>query len=227
VKRRPGRPRLVSKPRRLRRYFFAGLLIWVPIGVTIFIVNLLVDLMDRVVVLLPPPWRPENLFGVYIPGFGIIVALALVLLTGVLAANLIGRRLVAVYEAILERIPLVRSIYSASKSFAEVIFSESEQSFTKVLLIEYPRKGLYCLCFQTSSGLEEIQARTARDVVCVFVPTTPNPTSGFLELVPIDRVHPSDMSLDEAMTFIISGGAINPHRFAPTPEADQPATGAP
>lgn len=195
---------------RLRRYFIAGLLIWVPIGITVFIVRLLLELMDRVVLFVPPPWRPENLFGFSIPGFGIVVALALVLFTGFLAANLIGRRLVDLYEAILKRIPFVRGIYAASKSFAEVLFSDTEQSFKKVLLVEYPKHGTYALCFQTSSRLEEIQHRTDSDVVCVFVPTTPNPTSGFILMVPKSEIIELDMSVDEALKMIISLGVVVP-----------------
>lgn len=195
---------------RLRRYFIAGLLIWVPIGITVFIVRLLLELMDRVVLFVPPPWRPENLFGFSIPGFGIVVALALVLFTGFLAANLIGRRLVDLYEAIPNRIPFVRGIYAASKSFAEVLFSDTEQSFKKVLLVEYPKHGTYALCFQTSSRLEEIQHRTDSDVVCVFVPTTPNPTSGFILMVPKSEIIELDMSVDEALKMIISLGVVVP-----------------
>ena len=199
---------------RLRRYFIAGLLIWVPIGVTVFIVRLLLDLMDGVVLILPPPWRPENLLGFNIPGFGIVLALVVVLGTGVLAANLIGKRLVEVFEAILRRIPMVRGIYSASKSFAEVLFSDTEQSFKKVLLIEYPKEGTFALCFQTSNRLEEIQHRTASDVICVFVPTTPNPTSGVILMVPRSDVIELDMSVDDALKMIISLGVVVPEWHA-------------
>ncbi len=195
---------------RLRRYFIAGLLIWVPIGVTVFIVRLLLELMDGVVLILPPPWRPENLLGFNIPGFGIVLALVVVLGTGVLAANLIGKRLVEVFEALLRRIPMVRGIYSASKSFAEVLFSDTEQSFKKVLLVEYPKKGTFALCFQTSNRLEEIQLRTASDVICVFVPTTPNPTSGFILMVPRNEVIELEMSVDDALKMIISLGVVVP-----------------
>jgi len=206
----PGDARPALGPRRLRRYFIAGLLIWVPIGITVFIVRLLLDIMDRVLLLLPPGWRPESLLGFNIPGFGIVLALVVVLLTGMLAANLIGRKLVTFFEAVLRRIPLVRGIYSASKSFAEVLFSETEQSFKKVLLIEYPRKGCYALCFQTSSRLAEVQHRTSREVACVFVPTTPNPTSGFILLVPRDEVVELDMDVEDALKMIISLGVVVP-----------------
>ena len=150
------------------------------------------------------------MIGISIPGFGVVVALALVLFTGFLAANLIGRRLVDLYEAILQRIPFVRGIYSASKSFAEVLFSDTEQSFKKVLLVEYPKRGTYALCFQTSSRLEEIQFRTESDVVCVFVPTTPNPTSGFILMVPKSEIIELDMSVDDALKMIISLGVVVP-----------------
>jgi uncharacterized membrane protein len=195
---------------RLRRYFFAGLLIWVPIGITVFIVRLLLELMDGVLLILPEAWRPAQLLGINIPGFGIVLALAVVLGTGFLVANLIGRRLVEVYEAVVQRIPLVRGIYSASKSFAEVLFSDTEQSLKKVLLIEYPRKGTFALGFQTSSRLEEIQHRTDSEVVCVFIPTTPNPTSGFILMVKRSEAIELDMSIDEALKMIISLGVVVP-----------------
>jgi len=195
---------------RLRRYFLAGLLIWVPIGITVFIVRLLLELMDGVLLILPEAWRPAQLLGINIPGFGIVLALAVVLGTGFLVANLIGKRLVDVYEAVVQRIPLVRGIYSASKSFAEVLFSDTEQSLKKVLLIEYPRKGTFALCFQTSSRLEEIQHRTDSEVVCVFIPTTPNPTSGFILMVKRSEAIELDMSIDEALKMIISLGVVVP-----------------
>jgi uncharacterized membrane protein len=196
--------------KRLRRYLVAGLLVWVPLGVTLFVLNLLVEVMDRTLVLLPPAYRPENLLGTRIPGLGIVLTLAVLLITGILVANLVGRRLVHFWESILQRIPLVRSIYSASKNFAEVILSDTTRSFNKVLLIEYPRKGLYSLCFQTSTNLGEIQARTGEDVICVFVPTTPNPTSGLIIMVPSAEVIELDMDVESALKMVVSRGGVVP-----------------
>ena len=196
--------------KRFRRYIVAGLLVWVPLGVTVFVLNLLVGIMDRTLLLLPTDYRPENLFGVHIPGLGIVLTLVVLLVTGFLAANFIGRRLVHLWEAILHRIPLVRSIYSAAKNFAEVLFADTSQSFKKVLLIQYPRKGVYSLCFQTSTELEEVQARTNESLICVFIPTTPNPTSGFILMVPKDEVIELDMEVEEALKMIVSLGVVVP-----------------
>jgi len=163
-----------------RRYLIAGLLVWIPIGFTLFVLKLIVGLLDQTLLLLPTAFRPENVFGVNIPGLGIVLSFVVLMATGMLVANIIGKQLVSFSERLLDKIPLVRSIYSASKNFAEVLFTNTSQAFKKVLLIEYPRKGVYSLCFQTSTELAEIHARTADDVICVFVPTTPNPTSGLL-----------------------------------------------
>jgi len=196
--------------KQFRRYFVAGLLVWVPLGVTLFILNLLVGIMDRTLLLLPLAYRPENLLGFNIPGLGIVLTVVVLIVTGVFAANLVGRRLVHFWESVLQRIPLVRSIYSAAKNFAEVLFADSNQSFKKVLLIEYPRKGVYSLCFQTSTELEEIQARTSDDLICVFVPTTPNPTSGFILMVPRIDVIELDMDVEEALKMVVSLGVVVP-----------------
>ena len=196
--------------KRMRRYIVAGILVWLPIGVTIFLVRILVGLMDRTLVLIPQKYQPEEIIGFAIPGLGIVLTIIVLLITGVLAANIVGRSLVGLWESMLERIPVVRSVYSASKNFAEIVFSDSSQSFKKVLLVEYPRKGLYSLAFQTSSELGEVQGRTGEDVVCTFVPTTPNPTSGFIIVVPRKDVIELDMEIDEALKMIISLGVVVP-----------------
>jgi len=194
----------------LRRYIIAGLLVWVPLGVTLFVLDLFVDIMDRTLLLLPETYRPDSVLGMHIPGLGIVLTLAVLITTGFLVANLVGRRLVSFSEGILHRIPLVRTIYSAAKNFAEVLFTDTNQAFKKVLLIEYPRKGVYSLCFQTSTALEEIQARTNENVICVFVPTTPNPTSGFILMVPISDVIELDMDIESALKMVVSLGVVVP-----------------
>jgi uncharacterized membrane protein len=195
---------------RLRRYLVAGLLVWLPIGATVLIFSLLFDLIDRLLLLLPPGLRPEELLGFRIPGLGVILAISVLLVTGLLAANLFGRRLVTSYESLLGRIPLVRTVYSSFKSFAEVVFSESDSSFKKVLLIEYPRRGLYSLAFQTSENPAEVQSRTGDAIVTVFLPTTPNPTSGFMLFVPRKDVIELDMSVEDALKMVISLGVVLP-----------------
>jgi uncharacterized membrane protein len=196
--------------KRLRRYLVAGLLVWIPIYVTVVVVRFVTGQLDKSLVLLPRQYRPEELLGFAIPGFGIVLTVLLLLLTGLLAANIVGRSMVGHWESLLERIPFVRSVYSATKSFAEIVLSDSGQSFKKVLLIEYPRKGVYSLAFQTATTLEEVQYRTREDVVCAFVPTTPNPTSGFIVLIPREDVVELDMEVDAAVKMIVSLGVVVP-----------------
>ena len=196
--------------KNLRRYLVAGILVWLPVGITLLLLRILISIMDRTLVLVPEQYRPEAWLGFAIPGLGIVLTLLILLVTGVLAANFVGRSLVAFWERMLERIPIVRSIYSASKNFAEIVFSDSDQSFKKVLLIEYPRKGLYGLAFQTATDLGEIQSRSGEDLVCTFVPTTPNPTSGFIIMLPRKDVIELDMEVDEALKMIISLGVVVP-----------------
>ena len=193
-----------------RRYLIAGLLVWIPIGFTLLVLNLVVGLMDRTLLLLPHDYRPEALLGMNIPGLGIVLSIIVLLVTGMFVANIIGKQLVSFSESLLNRIPLVRSIYSAAKNFSEVLFTNTSQAFKKVLLIEYPRKGIYSLCFQTSTELAEIQAKTSADVICVFVPTTPNPTSGFIMMVPAGDTIELDMDLESALKMIVSLGVVVP-----------------
>jgi uncharacterized membrane protein len=185
-------------------------LVWIPLGVTILLIRLAVSLMDKTLALVPEPYKPENLLGFEIPGLGVLLTFLILLVTGVLAANFVGRAFMVGWESLLNRIPVVRSIYSGAKNFAEVVFSDSSQSFKNVLLVEYPRKGLYSLAFQTSSQLGEVQGRTGEEVVCCFVPTTPNPTSGFIIIVPKKDVTVLDMTVDEALKMIISLGVVVP-----------------
>jgi len=196
--------------KRLRTYLVTGLLVWVPLGITVFLVKFMVDFMDKTLLWLPSDFRPDAVFGFHIPGLGIVLAVSVLLLTGLLAANFLGRKLVNVWESTLQRIPLVRSVYSAAKSFAEVVLTNNTDSFKQVMLIEYPRKGLYSLCFQTSTQLGEIQSRTGEEVVCVFVPTTPNPTSGVMILVPRKDVIVLDMEIEEAVKMVVSLGVVVP-----------------
>ena len=194
----------------LRRYLVAGLLVWIPLGVTIFILRVLIGLMDRSLLLIPQQYRPEEWFGFAIPGLGLILTLLVLLVTGLLAANIVGRCMVGFWESLLDRIPVVRSVYSAAKNFAEIVFSDSGQSFKKVLLIEYPRKGIYSLAFQTATNLGEVQGRTGEEMICTFVPTTPNPTSGYIIILPKKDIIELDMEIDEALKMIISLGVVVP-----------------
>jgi len=194
----------------LRRYLVAGLLVWIPLGVTIFILRVLIGLMDRSLLLIPQQYRPEEWLGLTIPGLGLILTLLVLLVTGLLAANIVGRSMVGFWESLLDRIPVVRSVYSAAKNFAEIVFSDSGQSFKKVLLIEYPRKGIYSLAFQTATNLGEVQGRMGEEMICTFVPTTPNPTSGYIIILPKKDIIELDMDIDEALKMIISLGVVVP-----------------
>ncbi len=196
--------------KQLRRYFVAGLIVWIPLGVTIFIGRFIVLQMDKTLRFVPKEYLPETWLGFAIPGLGVLLTLLLVLMTGLLVANFVGRSMVGVWESLLERIPIVRSIYSAAKKFVEIVFSDSGQSFKKVLLIEYPRKGIYSLAFQTATNLGEVQGRTGEPVVCTFVPTTPNPTSGYIIIVPKKDIVELDMEVDEAFKMIVSLGVVIP-----------------
>jgi len=194
----------------LRRWLIAGVLVWAPLLATLWIIKVLVGFLDTSLVLLPNEWRPEALLGFTIPGFGVLLAVVVLLLTGALAANFIGRRLVELGERVLNRIPLVSSIYSAVKQVVETFVSEDSRSFRKVLLIEYPRKGVWTVAFLSGEPVGEVQTRTRRKVLTVFVPTAPNPTSGFVILVPEEEVIELDMTIEEGFRMVVSLGVVVP-----------------
>lgn len=199
---------------RLRRYFVAGLLFWVPIAVTVLIIGFLVDLLDRSMVLVPLKYRPEALFGHSIPGLGVLFAVILVFLTGVIVANLLGRRLVQFWEALLSRIPFVRSIYATAKQVMETVVSGNGKSFREVVMLEYPRKGLWTLAFVTGEGLPAARELTGEKLVNIYVPTTPNPTSGFFLMVAEKDVVRLDLSVEDGLKLILSTGVILPQTSA-------------
>ena len=203
---------------RPRRFLVAGLLIWLPVGVTILVFKVLLDLMDGLLFLVPVAYRPESVLGFRIPGLGAILAVIVLFVTGMLVANLLGRQLVVWYEALLGRIPLVRTVYGAVKSFASIVLSGS--SFKKVLLIEYPRKGVYRIGLQTSEAVAEIQAVTRQDLVTVFVPNTANIASGFTVFVPRAETIELSMSVEDALKLVVSLGVVVPewHPIHPSRE---------
>ena len=195
---------------KLRKYIITGLLIWVPLGITIFVVKILVDLMDRTIVLLPPAWRPENLFGFEVPGLGIVISAMVIFITGFFLTNFAGRRIIGFWENLLDRIPLVRSIYSSVKQVTQTILSSDGETFNEVLLIEYPRKGVWTLCFKTSDSPKTFEKATGEQLVTVFVPTTPNPTSGFILFVPKTDVKKIDIDVEDALKLVMSLGVVTP-----------------
>jgi uncharacterized membrane protein len=202
----------------LRRYLVAGLLVWVPLVVTLLVISLLVEWMDSSLLLLPKAYQPEQLLGFSIPGLGVVLTLVVLLVTGIIVANFFGRRLVALWERILSSIPLVRSIYSAAKQLAETMFTADSKSFRKVLLVEFPRRGLWTLGFQTGTDVGEAQRKTGQDVINVYIPTTPNPTGGYFVMVPKADVQELDMSVDEGLRMLVSMGAIVPDAQKQAPE---------
>lgn len=195
----------------IRRYLIAGLLVWVPLGITWFVIKFMIDLMDQTLLLLPVSLRPENLIGYRIWGLGVVLTVLILLVTGIIVANLVGRKLVHIGERVLDRIPLVRSIYSSVKQVMETMLAGSGKSFRSVVLIEYPRKEIWTLAFLTGEqGVEEIEAKAGRRMSHIFVPTTPNPTSGFFLVMPSEDVIVLDMSIDDGLKMIMSAGVVVP-----------------
>jgi len=206
--------------RGLRRYLVAGLLVWVPVGATLLTFKFLLDLVDRLLQVLPLRWQPDTLLGFHIPGFGALLAFVVLFFTGFLVANLIGSTLVGWWEDLMNRIPLVRSIYSSFKGLTETLVSSKGGSFSKVVLIEYPRREMWSIGFVTASDLPDIDALINDRMVCVYVPTTPNPTSGLIVYVPAGQVIESDLSVDAAMKMVVTMGIVMPptkRQRSPTP----------
>jgi uncharacterized membrane protein len=204
----------------LRTYLVAGVLVWLPILATIWVVSFLLHIMDRTLLLLPTAYRPQALVGFALPGLGAVFALAVLLLTGILVTNLIGRRLVIWGEEIVNRIPVVRSVYGGVKSFAESVFSQSN-SFRKVVMIEYPRAGVWSIGFMTAENVPEISERTGELHVAVYLSAALNATAGYLVIVPKRQVVELDMSVDAAMKMIITCGVVVP----PAPDPKLPKIG--
>lgn len=196
------------KGKSLRSYLLAGLVVWLPILVTFVVLRFLIDLLDQTLALLPHAYQPEQLFGVHLPGLGVLLSLILLLITGMLATNFLGQRLVTWSEAILDKIPLVRSIYNATKQVIQTLFASNSQAFRKVLLVEYPRKGMWSIAFQTGAAPIEATNHTGVEMVSVFIPTTPNPTSGFLMMVPKSDTVEMEMGTEAALKLIISLGVM-------------------
>jgi uncharacterized membrane protein len=194
----------------VRRYLVAGVLVWLPILATIWVASFMLHIMDRTLLLLPPAYRPEALVGFSLPGVGALFALIVLLLTGLLVTNLIGRRLVVWGEDLLNRIPLVRTVYSGVKSFTESVFSQSN-SFRKVVMVEYPRAGAWSIGFLTAEDVEEISDKMGEPHVAVYISAALNATAGYLVVVPRRQVVELDMSVDEAMKMIITCGVVTPH----------------
>jgi uncharacterized membrane protein len=194
----------------MKRYFITGLLIWIPLGITLLVLSWLISTMDQSLGLLPSRLRPEALWGIHIPGFGAVLTILVVFLTGLLAANFLGQRLVLFWEGVLSRIPVVKSIYYGVKQVSDIVLSDTGQAFRKVLLVQYPRTGSWTIAFQTGRPGGDVVNHLSGEYVSVYVPTTPNPTSGFFLMMPRADVIELEMSVDEALKYIISMGVVAP-----------------
>ncbi|MFC4159474.1 DUF502 domain-containing protein [Chitinimonas lacunae] len=207
----------------IRRYFVTGLLIWVPLGITLWVISTLVGAMDSLLNLLPQGSRPIDLIGFHIPGLGVILVVATVLSTGLFAANILGQRLLRFWEDLLHRIPVVKSIYGSVKQVSDTVLSDSGQAFRKALLVRYPHPDSWTVAFLTGNPAPELARHLDGEYVSVYVPTTPNPTSGYFIVVPRASTVELDMSVDEALKYVISMGVVAP---GPRPAAIAAAAAA-
>jgi uncharacterized membrane protein len=194
----------------LKKYFITGLLIWIPLAITLWVLDLIVTSMDQSLALLPLQLQPQTVFGRQIPGLGVVLTLLVVLGTGVLASNILGQRLVSFGETLLGRIPVVKTIYSSVKQVSDTLFSPGGQAFRKALLVQYPREGAWTIAFLTGAPGGDVANHLHGDYVSVYVPTTPNPTSGFFLMMPRADVHVLAMTVDEALKYVISMGVVSP-----------------
>jgi len=194
----------------LKRYLIAGLIVWVPLGITIWVIHWLLSSLDQILLVLPTSLQPRQLFGFDIPGLGVVVAFVILFLTGVVAANFFGQRLIHAWEAILGRIPFVKSIYSSVKQVSDTLLSGRGNAFRKALLVEFPRPGCWTIGFLTGAPAPAVMSYLSGEYLSVYVPTTPNPTGGYFVMLPIAQVHELDMTVDEALKYIISMGVVAP-----------------
>ena len=211
----------------MRKYFITGLLIWVPLGITLWVLHLLVSTMDQTLLLLPEEFQTERWLGVHVPGMGVVLTFVVVLGTGLVAANILGQRLLRVWEIVLSRIPVVNAVYNSVKQVSDTLFSSSGQAFRQALLVQYPREGSWTIAFLTGQPGGDVANHLRGDYVSVYVPTTPNPTGGYFVMVAKESVRELDMSVDDALKYIISMGVVSPHRRRPAPIARPAAPTSP
>lgn len=194
----------------MKKYLITGLLIWIPLAITIWVLDLIVTTMDQSLQLLPPQYQPQTLLGIQIPGIGALLTLLVVFVTGVLASNILGQRLLVFWEYLLGRIPVVKTIYHGVKQVSDTLFTPGGQAFRKALLVQYPREGSWTIAFLTGQPGGDVANHLEGDFVSVYVPTTPNPTSGFFLMMPRAEVIELDMDVNEALTYVISMGVVPP-----------------
>ena len=194
----------------LRKWLVAGLLVVVPVAITIAVLNWVVGTLDQTLLILPANWRPDQVLGMHIPGFGVVLTLAILLLVGAVASNFIGRKLVSIGDAIVHRIPVVRSIYSSVKQVSDTLFSESGNAFRTAVLIEWPRPGVWTIAFVTGTPGGDVANHLVGDYVSVYVPTTPNPTGGYFVMLRKSECIELKMSVDDALKYVVSMGVVAP-----------------
>ncbi len=202
----------------MKKILITGLLIWIPLAITIWVLDLIVTTMDQTLQWLPEHYQPQVLFGHQIPGLGLLLTVVVVFVTGALASNILGRRLVRFWEGILGRIPVVKTIYSGVKQVSDTLFAPGGEAFSKALLVQYPREGSWTIAFLTGQPGGDVANHLRGDYVSVYVPTTPNPTSGFFLMMPRAEVIELDMNVDDALKYVISMGVVPPE--APGAEPD-------
>ncbi len=208
----------------LRRYLIAGLLVWIPLAITFWVLALLVELMDQSLLIVPVRYRSDALLGFHLPGLGAVLTLVILLVTGAIAANFFGRRLLAFWESILGRIPIVRSIYGGVKQISDTLFSPDGKAFRRAVLVRYPHAGAWTVALVTGTPEHEVTDHLGHDQLSVFVPTTPNITAGFFLIVPRADTIELQMSVDQALKYIISMGVAEPPRLESRPESPPSGT---
>ena len=194
----------------MKKYFITGLLVLVPLFITVWVISGLVGMMDQSLLLLPETWRPKAQLGLDIPGMGAILTLLIIFVTGVIATNFFGKRLILVWEALLARVPVVKSIYASVKQVSDTLFSDSGNAFRQAVLVQFPRPGAWTIAFVTGKPGGDVANHLSGDYLSVYVPTTPNPTGGYFLMLPRADVVELDMSVDEALKYIISMGVVAP-----------------
>jgi uncharacterized membrane protein len=195
----------------MKKYLITGLLIWIPLVITIWVLKLVVDALDQTLLLLPPAFETRNWLGFHVPGMGVVMTAVIVFLTGVFATNFFGAQLVQLWHELLHRIPVVNSIYSSVKQISDTLFSSSGQAFRRALLVQWPREGVWTIAFLTGQPGAEVLQHLEGEYLNVYVPTTPNPTGGYFVIVPRKDVIELDISVDAALKYVISMGVVPPN----------------
>jgi uncharacterized membrane protein len=194
----------------LKKYFITGLLIWLPLAITLWALDIILTTLDRSLLLLPSSWHPDALLGFHLPGFGLILSVAIILATGIFAANIIGERLVRWWEGLLSRIPIVRSIYSSVKQVSDTMLSPKGNAFRQAVLVEFPQRGQWAIGLVIGAPGATIERAIGETSTTVFVPTAPNPTSGYTIIVPTREIRELDITVDDALKFVVSLGVVTP-----------------